>query len=193
MKKWAVFPDKDNDGKADGAPTYFGNFDAAENALLTGVVPAKSKTTSSTQNGKGTEIIESIIKITSDLRDVELTDAVVMDEAAKAGVKIVTVEDFPPHQRKAWQNYLAENEMTFGQFKQMLQDKKTKDYRALQTPSRLGGKTITEDITVAQKAEGGRIGYSEGDVAITELDELNAWWKDQLNSANWKSEIKNEG
>ena len=83
--------------------------------------------------------------------------------------------------------------MTFRQFKQMLQDKQTQDYRALQTPSRLGGKTITEDITVAQKAEGGRIGYAEGDVAITELDELNAWWKDQLNSANWKSEIKNEG
>tara|TARA_R100000808_G_scaffold1504_2_gene6789 strand:- start:111 stop:1241 length:1131 start_codon:yes stop_codon:yes gene_type:complete len=39
--------------------------------------------------------------------------------------------------------------------------------------------------TYAQKADGGRIGYAEGDLATTELDELNKWWRNQLASAAW--------
>jgi hypothetical protein len=37
---------------------------------------------------------------------------------------------------------------------------------------------------VAKKADGGRIGYAEGDVAATELDMLNKWWRDQL-ATSW--------
>ena len=36
-----------------------------------------------------------------------------------------------------------------------------------------------------KKADGGRIGYAEGDVAITELDMLNNWWKN-MQANDWK-------
>ena len=36
-----------------------------------------------------------------------------------------------------------------------------------------------------KKAEGGRIGYAEGDVAATELDMLNNWWKN-MQANDWK-------
>ena len=38
---------------------------------------------------------------------------------------------------------------------------------------------------LVQKAKGGRIGYAEGDVAITELDMLNNWWKN-MQANDWK-------
>ena len=38
----------------------------------------------------------------------------------------------------------------------------------------------SKDKAVAKKADGGRIGYAEGDVAATELDMLNNWWRKQL-------------
>ena len=191
MKKWAVFPDKNNDGKADGAPTYFGNFDAAENALLTGVIPTKSKATSSTENGQENEIIEStdlVEKITGDFTEFDFTDkGAILDEAAKLNIRIIEKQ---PGDAKNWRSELGEGEMTLIQFTEILKRKQFKDIYA-NTKGRNKGNT-----SVAQKAEGGRIGYDEGDLVdpnVTELDELNAWWKDQLNSANWKSEIKNEG
>jgi len=191
MKKWAVFPDKDNDGKADGAPTYFGNFDAAENALLTGVVPAKSKTTSGTDDNDGTTNLEStdlVEKITGDFTEFDFNDkGAILDEAAKLNIRIVEKQ---PGDAKNWRSDLGEGEMTLIQFTEILKRKQFKDKYA-----NIKGKN-TGNTSVAQKAEGGRIGYDEGDLVdpnVTELDELNAWWKDQLNSANWKSEIKNEG
>ena len=36
-----------------------------------------------------------------------------------------------------------------------------------------------------KKADGGRIGYAEGDVAATELDMLNNWWKN-MQANDWK-------
>ena len=39
--------------------------------------------------------------------------------------------------------------------------------------------------TYAQKADGGRIGYAEGDVAVKELDMLNNWWKTKQ-ANGWK-------
>jgi hypothetical protein len=38
---------------------------------------------------------------------------------------------------------------------------------------------------IAKKAEGGRIGYAEGDVAATELGMLNNWWKN-MQANDWK-------
>ena len=190
MKKWAVFPDKNDDGKADGAPTYFGvqNFEAAENALLTGAIPTKSKATSSTENGKGNEIIEStdlVEKITGDFTEFDFNDkGAILDEAAKLNITIVEKQ---PGDAKNWKSQLGEREMSLVDFTEILKRKQLKDKYANIKGRNKG------NIYVAQKATGGRIGYAEGDVAITELDELNAWWKDQLNSANWKSEIKNEG
>ena len=36
-----------------------------------------------------------------------------------------------------------------------------------------------------KKADGGRIGYAEGDVAATELGMLNNWWKN-MQANDWK-------
>ena len=49
---------------------------------------------------------------------------------------------------------------------------------------------------LVQKAKGGRIGYETGDLVdpnVSELDDLNRWWKSQLNSDTWNKEIKDEG
>ena len=142
-----------------------------------------TSTTDGTNNNAlestGTQEIDLVEKITTDLSDVEITDGVVMDEAAKAGIKLVTSADFPAHQKKTWQNYLDKDEMTFRQFKQMLQAKQTKDRTARQTHSRLGNRKITEDITVAKKAEGGRIGYDDGGL-IDPIEDLKLWWKESI-------------
>ena len=160
MKKWAVFPDKNDDGKADGLPTYFGvqNFEAAENALLTGVIPTKSKATSSTENGKGNEIIEStdlVEKITGDFTEFDFTDkGAILDEAAKLNIRIVEKQ---PGDAKNWKSDLGEGEMTLVDFTEILKRKQFKDKYA----NIKGGNT--GNVAVAKKAEGGRIGYDEGD------------------------------
>ena len=136
-------------------------------------------TNNNTLKSTGTQKIDLVEKITTDLSNVEITDGVVMDEAAKAGIKLVTSADFPAHQKKTWQNYLDKDEMTFRQFKQMLQAKQTKDRTARQTHSRLGNRKITEDITVVKKAEGGRIGYDDGGL-IDPTEELKLWWKESI-------------
>ena len=43
----------------------------------------------------------------------------------------------------------------------------------------------SKDKAIAKKADGGRIGYAEGDVAATELDMLNNWWKN-MQANDWK-------
>jgi hypothetical protein len=51
----------------------------------------------------------------------------------------------------------------------------------------IGGDTRGYNVNqnIAQKADGGRIGYAEGDVAATELDMLNNWWKN-MQANDWK-------
>jgi hypothetical protein len=153
--------------------------------------PAKSKATSSTEDNDGTTNLEStdiVEKITGDFTEFDFTDkGAILDEAAKLNIRIVEKQ---PGDAKNWRSDLGEGEMTLIEFTEILKRKQFKD-RYANTKGRNTGNT-----SIAQKAEGGRIGYDEGDLVdpnVTELDELNAWWKDQLNSANWKSEIKNEG
>ena len=189
-QQWLIV---ENARTKDAQEIYYGSYNEAK-AGITALTVKKDekKSTSSDSNASKQEIKnnEITMKITTDLRGVELTDTVVMDEAAKAGIKIVSVADFPPEQKKAWQNYLAENEMTLAQFKKLLQGKKTKDFMALQTHSRLG-KTdnvidkVTEEIKVAEMATGGRAGYAlgspkyQGEVVEPDTDDLNeltSWW-----------------
>ena len=136
------------------------------------------------------------IKITTNLKDTELTDAVVYDEAAKVGIKIV---DKPPGAGKNWKVNLAENEMSLIDFKKILTTKKFSDtHEHLQSKNRRGDFIDTEEIKVTEKrATGGRAGYAFGETVlpqvdkdVTELEELNAWWKSQLNNTAWN---KDEG
>ena len=135
------------------------------------------------------------MKITANLKDVELTDAVVMDEAAKAGIKLVSSKDFPT-KGKAWKHYLAENEMTLEQFKRILYEKKMSDSYASMTHDRGVGKVIdevTEEIQVAETlATGGRAGYALGspepqgeevEPDTDDLNELTSWWKSEVENS----------
>ena len=186
-QQWLIV---ENARTKDAQEIYYGSYNEAK-AGITALTVKKDekKSTSSDSNASKQEIKnnEITMKITPDLRGVELTDTVVMDEAAKAGIKIVSVADFPPEQKKAWQNYLAENEMTLAQFKKLLQGKKTKDFMALQTHSRLG-KTdnvidkVTEEIKVAEMATGGRAGYASG-TEPDDLSELTSWWKSEVDNS----------
>jgi hypothetical protein len=137
--------------------------------------------------------------ITTNLKDIELTDAVVMDEAAKVGIKIV----FKPADGSTnWKVNLAENEMSLIDFKEILKRKKFTDtHEHLRSKKKKRGDVLTEEIQVSEAmAHGGRAGYASGAVVlpepdkdVTELEELNAWWKSQVNNATWNKEITDEG
>ena len=149
-----------------------------------------------TQIASDTEIKTNAIttKITTNLQGVELTDAVVYDEAAKAGIKIVeNIEG-----SKTFVKNLAENEMLFDRFKKLLQAKKIKDAIAKSSTehSRLNKNNIIEEVTeqtdVAELASGGRAGYALGNVvnqgeeldpATDDLNELTSWWKSEVNKS----------
>ena len=195
-QQWLIV---ENARTKDAKEIYYGSYNEAK-AGITALTVKKDekKSTSSDSNASKQEIKnnEITMKITTDLRGVELTDTVVMDEAAKAGIKIVSVADFPPEQKKSWQSHLAENEMTLTQFKKLLQAKKTSDFTELQTHSRIDNKNVIEEIETTDVAEtlagGGRAGYALGNVVnqgeeldpdTDELNELTSWWKSEVNKS----------
>ena len=137
----------------------------------------EEKTTSSKKEKKKEEIK---LKITTNLKDVDINDPqVIFAEAEKLGIKIVE-----PDGSKTWTFNLAENEMTLPSFKKLLEEKKMADTYAQVKPNRLGRRVNNiEDIKVAEKMAMG--GVAGEDAAVTELDELNNWWKNQLASAAW--------
>ena len=137
----------------------------------------EEKTTSSKKEKKKEEIK---LKITTNLKDVDINDPqIIFAEAEKLGIKIVE-----PDGSKTWTFNLAENEMTLPSFKKLLEEKKMADTYAQVKPNRLGRRVNNiEDIKVAEKMAMG--GVAGEDAAVTELDELNNWWKNQLASAAW--------
>ena len=120
------------------------------------------------------------IKITTNLKEVDINDPqVIYAEAEKIGIKLVE-----PDGGKTWAMNLAENEMTLPSFKKLLEEKKMSDTYAQVKPNRFGKrKQIKETIQIADKMATG--GVAGEDAAVTELDELNNWWKNQLASAAW--------
>ena len=134
---------------------------------------------SNTTSNKKEEKKEKIkLKITTNLKEVDINDPqVIYAEAEKLGIKIVE-----PDGSKTWTFNLAENEMTLPSFKKLLEEKKMADTYEQIKPNRLGKKKVIEDIKVAEMSMGGVAGE---DVAVSELDELNKWWKNQLASAAW--------
>ena len=119
------------------------------------------------------------IKITTNLKEVDINDPqVIYAEAEKIGIKLVE-----PDGGKTWAMNLAENEMTLPSFKKLLEEKKMSDTYAQVKPNRFGKrKQIKDNIQIAEMSMGGVAGE---DAAVTELDELNNWWKNQLASAAW--------
>ena len=182
----------------DATPIHYSSYQEAKAELnISTVKKDEKKLTSSDSDASDTEIKNNEIKmkITANLKDVELTDAVVMDEAAKAGIKLVSSKDFPT-KGKAWKHYLAENEMTLEQFKRILYEKKMSDSYASMTHDRGVGKVIdevTEEIQVAETlATGGRAGYALGspepqgeevEPDTDDLNELTSWWKSEVENS----------
>ena len=117
------------------------------------------------------------LKITTNLKDVDINDReFIFSEAEKVGITLVE-----PDGTKTWSMNLAENEMTLPAFKKLLQEKKMSD-----TYARLGKKKnnfeVKENIQVTEKMATG--GVAGEDASISELDELNNWWRNQL-ATNW--------
>ena len=131
-----------------------------------------------TSNKKEEKKEEIKLKITTNLKEVDINDPqVIYAEAEKVGIKIVE-----PDGGKTWAMNLTENQMTLPSFKKLLEEKKMADTYEQIKPNRLGKKKVIEDIKVAEMSMGGVAGE---DAAVTELDELNNWWKNQLASAAW--------
>jgi len=176
---------------------YFDTYEEARGGLkVKKSIEQEEKSIVSDPNASDTEIKNNEIKmkITTNLQGVELTDAVVYDEAAKAGIKIV--ENISGS--KTFVKNLADNEMLFATFKRILRDKKTADAIAESSKRHtfLGNEStnviesITEETDVAELAAGGRAGYALGspepqgeelDLATDELNELTSWWKSEVN------------
>ena len=133
-----------------------------------------------TSNKKEQKKEEIKLKITTNLKDIDINDPqVIFAEAEKLGIKLVE-----PDGSKSWAFNLAENEMTLPSFKKLLEEKKMADTYAQIKPNRLGRRVNNiEDIKVVEKRAMG--GVAGEDAAVTELDELNNWWKNQLASAAW--------
>ena len=192
-KQWLIVDTK-------GAPTFKNSYEQAFEAQK--IIGSNKSDTISTEKKINKELTGNVnedadikaarIEIVSNLKDVVLTDAVVQDEAAKAGIKIVSRADYG--NSKAWLSKLGENEMTLQQFKDLLQAKKISDIRETQKISaRFGNNKIIESETtkVVSKADGGRVNYALGspepqgevtdiDSDIDELNELQSWWKTQV-------------
>ena len=135
--------------------------------------------TNTTSNKKEEKKEKIKLKITTNLKDVDINDPqVIFAEAEKLGIKIIE-----PDGSKTWTFNLAENEMTLPSFKKLLEEKKMSDTYAQVKPNRFGKrKQIKDNIKIAEMSTGGVAGE---DAAVTELDELNNWWKNQLASAAW--------
>ena len=139
-------------------------------------IETETETTSSKKEEKKEKIK---LKITTNLKDVDINDPqVIYAEAEKLNIKIVE-----PDGGKTWAMNLAENEMTLPSFKKLLEEKKMSDTYAGVKPNRLRKIDQIEDIKITEKMAMG--GVAGEDAAVTELDELNNWWKNQLASAAW--------
>ena len=126
---------------------------------------------------------EITMKITSNLKDVDVTDkSVIYDEAQKVGIKIVE----NPGGSKTWLQDLADNEMSIFAFTEILKKKKMKDtYGHVSSNKAKRGNVfdqVTEEIKVAEMATGGRAGHASG-TEPDDLSELTSWWKSEVDNS----------
>ena len=192
-QQWLIV---ENARTKDAQEIYYGSYQEAK-AGTTALTTKKDekKSTSTDSDASDTEIKTNEIKtkILTNLKDVELTDVVVNDEAIKVGIKIV---EKPPGAGKNWKRNLADNEMSLVDFKAILKAKKFADsHQHLRSKKRNRG-NILEEVTETEVAEnlagGGRAGYALGNVVnqgeeldadADELNELASWWKSEVNKS----------
>ena len=177
----------------DAKEIYYGSYQEAKAgiAALTVNKEEEKEETSDDSSEKEIKTNEIKTKILTNLKDVDLTDVVVNEEAIKVGIKIV---EKPEGSGKNWKVNLADNEMTLVEFKKILEAKKHADtYEHLRTNKKK--RNVLEEVTTevaSNMATGGRAGYALGNVVnqgeeldadADELNELASWWKSEVNKS----------
>jgi len=123
-------------------------------------------TKNNTLKSTGTKNIDLVEKITGDFTEFDFNDkGAILDEAAKLNITIVEKQ---PGDAKNWKSQLGEREMTLFDFTEILKRKQFKDKYA-----NIKGRN-TDNISVAKKATGGRVGYAEG--SADPVEGLKLWW-----------------
>jgi len=184
-QKWLIV---DNARTALAEPVYFDTYGEAKGGLkVEKSIKKEEKLISDNPDASDTEIKNNEIKmkITSNLKDVDITDkSVIYDEAAKIGIKIVE----NPGGSKTWLKDLADNEMSIFAFTEILKKKKMSDtYGHVSSSKAKRGDVfdqVTEEIKLTEKmAGGGRAGYASGTEPDDDLSELTSWWKSEVDNS----------
>ena len=155
---WLVFQDTDGDGMADGAPIY-SSIDVEDSITFFKQQPTGS-VSSEGEAGNAAGTIKTTEKgeVNEDGKlKKQVKKGKTYEEMQESTVQISDIVD-KVTDPKTWAGTLEGDTRGWGH---------------------RGAKSYVK------KADGGRIGYAEGDVAITELDMLNNWWKN-MQANDWK-------
>ena len=122
--------------------------------------------------------------------------------ASQAGTGVQIMPDLSAEDTVFWRNYQNDPERAYQRWKNKITSfgKKQKEQMDIAETLEADIDYGLEESQIAKKAKGGRIGAAEGysplgvtipepDKDVTELEELNAWWKNQLKS----KDITDEG
>jgi len=154
---WLVFQDTDGDGMADGAPIY-SSIDVEDSITFFKQQPEKS-VSSEGEAGNAAGTIKGEPKGDVDIKTGQVKKkGTTYADMQESTVQISDIVD-KVTDSDTWAGTLE------GDTRGWATNRGAKSY--------------------VKKADGGRIGYAEGDVAITELDMLNNWWKN-MQANDWK-------
>ena len=195
-QQWLIVKNARNKDSKKIIPIHYSSYQEAKAGLKVTDTQEEKKSTSDDSDSSEKEIKTNEIKtkILTNLKDVDLTDVVVNEEALKVGIKIV---DKPEGSGPNWKINLADNEMSLVDFKAILKTKKFSDQtQHLRTNKKKKNTFDFEEIETTDVAEnlaaGGRAGYALGNVvnqgeeldpATDDLNELTSWWKSEVNKS----------
>ena len=156
---WLVFQDTNGDGMADGAPIY-SSIDVEDSITFFKQQPEKSVSSEGEAgNAAGT---------------IKTTEKGEVNEDGKLKKQVKKGKTYEEMQESTVQISDIVDKVT---------DPDT--WAGTVEGDTRGWATNRGAKSYVKKADGGRIGYAEGDVAITELDRLNNWWKN-MQANDWK-------
>ena len=156
---WLVFQDTDGDGMADGAPIY-SSIDVEDSITFLKQQPTGSVSSEGEAgNAAGT---------------IKTTEKGEVNEDGKLKKQV---------KRGKTYEEMQESTVQISDIVDKVTDPKT--WEGTVGGDTRGWASNRGANTYVKKADGGRIGYAEGDVAITELDRLNNWWKN-MQANDWK-------